>query len=475
MGVRSETAKRSGPQDRAPRSRRCSSTSPPRRPSRSARKCLQIHGGNGYMKEYGAEKLLRDALVMPIYEGTSQIQALMAMKDTLVGIIKNPQEFVTPAAQARWRAVSRATRSSAAWPSSQVQSLAVQQYLMARTAGDKVKSLRTSRSRSGAPSSRRTGTRSATSPSPCCTPSGSPGSSSTRRSRRSCSRRRKEHPERRDSSGALPRARRGAEPAPGRRDHDHRQLATPRAARREAAPAKRRAKRELSAWPLQRSTCSLSGRVIGALGARRRARQRSKSRTGHAGHAGAGDPPPRLRLRATIWSRDFVRLVGGDPGAYKTSASAAPFPAVGISRWCCARSRACRTRWRASSTAAARFESTRPLPKGEALDVTARLVEVDDNGRRASHPGRSRHRARARRRMRSSRAIFARSYRSAKQDDKGSAASDKDAAASPMRGSRDRASSICRSARVSTSRRRPATSTRSTGRRATRKPWAFEA
>ncbi|MCA9802894.1 MAG: acyl-CoA dehydrogenase family protein, partial [Cyanobacteria bacterium HKST-UBA02] len=40
-----------------------------------ARRCLQIHGGNGYMTEYGAEKLLRDALVMPIYEGTSQIQA----------------------------------------------------------------------------------------------------------------------------------------------------------------------------------------------------------------------------------------------------------------------------------------------------------------------------------------------------------------------------------------------------------------
>ncbi len=49
-----------------------------------ARRCLQIHGGNGYMTEYGAEKLLRDALVMPIYEGTSQIQSLMAMKDTLL-------------------------------------------------------------------------------------------------------------------------------------------------------------------------------------------------------------------------------------------------------------------------------------------------------------------------------------------------------------------------------------------------------
>jgi alkylation response protein AidB-like acyl-CoA dehydrogenase len=71
-----------------------------------ARKSVQIHGGNGYTKEYGAEKLLRDAMVMPIYEGTSQIQALMAMKDTLMGVMKNPQAFVKRQAQARWRMLS---------------------------------------------------------------------------------------------------------------------------------------------------------------------------------------------------------------------------------------------------------------------------------------------------------------------------------------------------------------------------------
>ena len=45
-------------------------------------------------------------MVMPIYEGTSQIQALMAMKDTLGGILKNPQRFVRRGAQARWRSLS---------------------------------------------------------------------------------------------------------------------------------------------------------------------------------------------------------------------------------------------------------------------------------------------------------------------------------------------------------------------------------
>ncbi|MCB9765359.1 MAG: acyl-CoA dehydrogenase family protein [Alphaproteobacteria bacterium] len=70
----------------------------------TCRRALQIHGGYGYTAEYGAEKLLRDALVLPIYEGTSQIQALMATKDSLLWILRNPQGFVKATADARWRA-----------------------------------------------------------------------------------------------------------------------------------------------------------------------------------------------------------------------------------------------------------------------------------------------------------------------------------------------------------------------------------
>ena len=83
-----------------------------------ARRCIQIHGGSGYMKDYVAEKLLRDAIAMPIYEGTSQIQALMAMKDTLIGVIKNPQRFVKRSANARWRAYLLEAAGSAAKPAS---------------------------------------------------------------------------------------------------------------------------------------------------------------------------------------------------------------------------------------------------------------------------------------------------------------------------------------------------------------------
>jgi len=107
-----------------------------------ARTALQIHGGNGYTTEYLPEKLLRDALVMPIYEGTSQIQALMAMKDTLGGIIENPQRFVRRMAQARWRSLS--SRDPLERRVAQLQSLSfgAQQHLVLKTAGDKVKGLR---------------------------------------------------------------------------------------------------------------------------------------------------------------------------------------------------------------------------------------------------------------------------------------------------------------------------------------------
>jgi alkylation response protein AidB-like acyl-CoA dehydrogenase len=106
-----------------------------------ARRAIQIHGGVGYTKEYGAEKLLRDAMVMPIYEGTSQIQSLMAMKDTLGAIMKKPQQFLRRGAQARWRSVS--ARDALEKRVAKLQSIShqAQQHLVLRTAGDKFKSV----------------------------------------------------------------------------------------------------------------------------------------------------------------------------------------------------------------------------------------------------------------------------------------------------------------------------------------------
>ncbi|MGW7314805.1 acyl-CoA dehydrogenase family protein [Streptomyces sp. NPDC054865] len=44
---------------------------------RAAGNALQVHGGYGYIDEYPVGKLLRDARVMTLYEGTSQIQKLL--------------------------------------------------------------------------------------------------------------------------------------------------------------------------------------------------------------------------------------------------------------------------------------------------------------------------------------------------------------------------------------------------------------
>ena len=43
----------------------------------ASRDCVQIYGGYGYMQEYGVERLMRDAKITQIYEGTSEIQELI--------------------------------------------------------------------------------------------------------------------------------------------------------------------------------------------------------------------------------------------------------------------------------------------------------------------------------------------------------------------------------------------------------------
>ena len=45
---------------------------------------VQVYGGYGYIKEYPVEKLMRDAKIMQLYEGTSQIQRLVIARETLL-------------------------------------------------------------------------------------------------------------------------------------------------------------------------------------------------------------------------------------------------------------------------------------------------------------------------------------------------------------------------------------------------------
>lgn len=49
----------------------------------SAIDAVQVFGGNGYVKEYPVEKLMRDAKILQIYEGTAQIQRIVIAKALL--------------------------------------------------------------------------------------------------------------------------------------------------------------------------------------------------------------------------------------------------------------------------------------------------------------------------------------------------------------------------------------------------------
>ncbi|MCM3584744.1 hypothetical protein M3182_03160 [Mesobacillus maritimus] len=46
----------------------------------AAKDALELHGGNGYIEEYVTPRLIRDAIVNPVWEGTANIQALEILK-----------------------------------------------------------------------------------------------------------------------------------------------------------------------------------------------------------------------------------------------------------------------------------------------------------------------------------------------------------------------------------------------------------
>ncbi|MGB2475413.1 MAG: acyl-CoA dehydrogenase family protein [Flavobacteriaceae bacterium] len=51
---------------------------------------VQIHGGNGYVKEYHVERLMRDAKITQIYEGTSEIQKIVLSRNIAKGDLQLP-------------------------------------------------------------------------------------------------------------------------------------------------------------------------------------------------------------------------------------------------------------------------------------------------------------------------------------------------------------------------------------------------
>ena len=46
-------------------------------------KAVQLHGGYGYTREYDVERMMRDAKITEIYEGTSEIHKVVISKAVL--------------------------------------------------------------------------------------------------------------------------------------------------------------------------------------------------------------------------------------------------------------------------------------------------------------------------------------------------------------------------------------------------------
>lgn len=53
--------------------------------NQNAYDCIQVHGGSGFMKDYACERLYRDARIISIYEGTTQLQVVAAIRHVTTG------------------------------------------------------------------------------------------------------------------------------------------------------------------------------------------------------------------------------------------------------------------------------------------------------------------------------------------------------------------------------------------------------
>lgn len=76
---------------------------------------IQVHGGSGYMKDYKCERLYRDARITNIYEGTTQLQVVAAIRHVTTGTyLQRIKEYETmsviPELEPLKRSLSRMTQ-----------------------------------------------------------------------------------------------------------------------------------------------------------------------------------------------------------------------------------------------------------------------------------------------------------------------------------------------------------------------------
>lgn len=57
--------------------------------NQNAYDCIQVHGGSGFMKDYACERVYRDARITSIYEGTTQLQVVAAIRHVGAGTYRS--------------------------------------------------------------------------------------------------------------------------------------------------------------------------------------------------------------------------------------------------------------------------------------------------------------------------------------------------------------------------------------------------
>ena len=57
--------------------------------NQNAYDAIQVHGGSGFMKDYACERIYRDARITNIYEGTTQLQVVAAIRHVTTGTYLN--------------------------------------------------------------------------------------------------------------------------------------------------------------------------------------------------------------------------------------------------------------------------------------------------------------------------------------------------------------------------------------------------
>ncbi|MBP3298399.1 MAG: acyl-CoA dehydrogenase family protein [Muribaculaceae bacterium] len=74
--------------------------------NQNAYDCIQIHGGSGFMKDYACERIYRDARITSIYEGTTQLQVVAAIRHVFTGTyLSRMEEYKAQAVAAEYEEI----------------------------------------------------------------------------------------------------------------------------------------------------------------------------------------------------------------------------------------------------------------------------------------------------------------------------------------------------------------------------------